>query len=161
VVLGDPLYRPYLHFDGSGVRQNDDIDFRALRAASIQWKLDPFERQIQLKKASERTHSGILAEAVGLNFLQQGDHVQAAQWFRTAKGDYAKSEEKLRQDFHMIAIDRAANRKDLTVQGLRDAQLRYGAMQEAEGLKVWLDIVSPPPPPPPADPSKSSTVKKP
>ncbi len=161
VVLGDPLYRPFLHFDGSGTRQNDDIDFRALRLASIQWKLDPFERQIQLKKASERTHSGVLAEAVGLNFLQQGDHVQAAQWFRTAKGDYAKSEEKLRQDFHLIAIDRAANRKDLTVQGLRDAQLRYGAMPEAEGLKVWLDIVSPPPPPPPADPGKASTVKKP
>ena len=160
VVLGDPLYRPFRHFDGSGVKQDDDIDFRVLRAAAIEWKNDPPERWKQLEKASERMKSGTLAEAVGLDFLQRGDAVEAAQWFRTAKGDYVKTAEKLRQDFNLIAIDRAANRKDLAVRGLRDAQIHYGPILEADALKGWLDILDPPPPPP-ADPTKMPVVKKP
>lgn len=161
VVLGDPLYCPYRHLDGSGVRRDDDIDFRALRAAAIQWQKDPVERQKQLEQAAQRTRSGTLAEAVGLGLLQRGDTPGAAQWFRTAKGVFIKLEEKLRQDFHLIAIDRVAKRKDLTIQGLQDAQLHYGAIPEAEGLKKWLDIVNPPPPPVSVDPAKVSTVKKP
>ena len=62
--------------------------------------------------------------------------------------------DKLRQDFHVIAIDRAAKRKDLAVRGLRDAEVRYGAIPEAQALKGWLDILDPPPPPP-ADPTKT------
>ena len=69
------------------------------------------------------------------------------------------TEDKLRQDFHLIAIDRAANRKDLAVRGLRDAQTRYGPIPEAEALKGWLDILDPPPPPP-ADPTKAPGSEK-
>ncbi len=70
------------------------------------------------------------------------------------------TEDKLRQDFHLIAIDRAANRKDLAVRGLRDAQTRYGAIPEAEALQAWLDILDPPPPPA-ADPTKTPAAKTP
>ena len=160
VVLGDPLYRPFRHLDGSGVKQDGDNDFRALGAAAVEWKNDPRERRKQLEKASERMKSGTLAEAVGLDCLQQGDPVGAAQWFRKAKADYAETVEKLRQDFNLIAIDRAANRKALAVRGLRDAQIHYGPILEADGLKGWLDILDPPPPPP-ADPTKLPVVKKP
>lgn len=160
VVLGDPLYRPFLHFDGGGVKQEGDIEFRALRAAAIEWKKDPAERQKQVEKASERMKSGVLAEAVGLDLLQRNDPANAGPWFLAAKGYYGNSEDKLRQDFHRIAIDRAANRKDLAVRGLRDALLLYGLIPEAEALKGWLDILDPPPPPP-ADPTKPPVVKKP
>lgn len=160
VVLGDPLYQPFAHLDGSGLRQDADIEFRALAAAAAEWKNDPRERQNQLEKASERMHSGILAEAVGLDLLEKKDTAGAAQWFRTAKGYDAKMEDKLRQDFHIIAIDRAANRKDIAVRGLRDAQLLYGLLPEGEAVKGWLDILDPPPPPP-ADPTKVPVVKKP
>jgi len=160
VVLGDPLYRPFRHFDGSGVKQDGDIEFRALRAAAFEWKNDPREREKQVENAAKRMKSGILAEAVGLGFVQRGDSGGAAPWFRKAKENYVNAEDKLREDFNLIAIDRAANRKDLAVRGLRDAQVRYGPIPEAEALKGWLDILDPPPPPP-ADPTKVPVVKKP
>ena len=122
VVLGDPLYRPFKHLDGSGVVTDEDNDFRALRAAALRWPNDPAERRKQLDKAAERTRSGVIAEAVGLDFLHDGLTAEAAARFRTAKGFYAADADKLRQDFHVIAIDRAANRKDLAIRGLRDAQ---------------------------------------
>ena len=41
VVLGDPLYRPFLHLAGGGVKQEGDIPYRALRAAALEWKNNP------------------------------------------------------------------------------------------------------------------------
>jgi hypothetical protein len=73
---------------------------------------------------------------------------------------YAKTEDKLRGDFHLISIDRTANRKDLAVRGLRDAQMFYGPIPESDALKGWLDILDPPPPPP-ADPTKVPAANKP
>ena len=160
VVLGDPLYRPFKHLDGSGVKQDGDIEFRALRAAALEWKTNPLERQKQLQQASERMKSGILAEAVGLDFLRLNDPAAAAQWFRTARGNYVKDEDKLRQDFSLIAIERTANRKESAVRGLRDGLIVYRTLPEVEALKGWLDILDPPPPPP-ADPTKAPAVKTP
>lgn len=159
VVLGDPLYRPFKHLDGSGERKPEDLDFRALRAAALRWSNDPAERREQLDKAAARTQSGVLAEAVGLDFLHQGLSSEAAARFSAAKGLYVAAEDKLRQDFHVIAMDRAANRKDLAVRGLHDAQARYGAIPETESLKGWLDILDPPPPP--ADPTKVPSAQQP
>lgn len=145
VVLGDPLYRPFLHFEGGGMKRERDIDYRALRAAALEWKNDLPERRKQVAKAAERMKSGILAEASALDLLQQGDSLGAAQWFQTAKENYVKSEDQLRQNLHLISIDRTANRKSLAIRGLRDAQLRYGPIPEAEALKCWLDILEPAP----------------
>ena len=103
---------------------------------------------------------GSLAEAVGLDFLRLKDPASAAQWFRTARGHYVKDEDKLRQDFSLIAIERTANRKDAAVRGLRDGLIVYRTLPESEALKGWLDILDPPPPPP-ADPTKVPAVKTP
>ena len=158
VVLGDPLYQPFKHLDGSGVVTEQDNDFRALRAAALRWGSDPSECRKQLDKAADRTRSGVIAEAVGLDFLRLGLTADSAMRFRLAKGFYAADADKLRQDFHVIAMDRAANRKDLAVRGLRDAEMRYGGIPEAASLKGWLDILDPPPPPP-ADPTKAPAAK--
>ena len=159
VVLGDPLYQPFLHLDGGGQRTLQDNDFRALRAAALRWPDAPAERRKQLDQAAARTASGVLAEAVGLDLLQQGYPVEAAVRFRAAKAAYVAARDQLRQDFHLIAIDRAANRKDLAVRALRDAQLRYGAIPEAAALQGWLNILEPPPPP--AAPARVSATKAP
>jgi uncharacterized protein (TIGR03790 family) len=160
VVLGDPLYRPFLHLDGSGVKQDNQIPFRALRAASIQWKDDPRERLKQLGKAAERMSSGVLAEALGLEYLHLSDPSAAGLWFRTAKGHYTNDVDKLRQEFNLISMDRTANRKDIAIRSLRDAVVQFGSIPESEALKGWLDILDPPPPPP-ADPTKAPDLKKP
>jgi uncharacterized protein (TIGR03790 family) len=159
VVLGDPLYRPYLHLDNSGARNPQDNDYRALRAAAVRWP-DAVERRKQLDQAAARTKSGVLAEAVGLELLIEGAPAEAAVRFRAAKGYDVRTEDKLRQDFHLIALDRAANRKDLAVRALRDAQTRYGPIPETDALKGWLDILDPPPPPP-AVPPKAPAAKTP
>ncbi len=148
VVLGDPLYTPFLHFDGSGERQPSDQEFRALRAASLEWPANPEERLKQLEKASDRTKSGVLAEAVGLELAETKNFPAATEWFTNAKNHYVKMDDKLRQDMLIIANDRIANRKDLAIKELRDAQILYGMIPETEAVKGWLDILAPPPPPP-------------
>ncbi len=149
VVLGDPLYRPFRCLDGSGLKQSTDNEFRALRAAEVQWKDSPVEKDRQIEKAAARMKSGILAEGLGLQLLERKDPVAASNQFRTAKTFYESGVDKLRQDFHLIAINRAADRKDLAVRGLQDAQLRSGSMPEADAIKVWLDLLGSQPPPAP------------
>ncbi len=155
VVLGDPLYLPFSHLDGSGTMAKEDTDYRALRMAMTRWPGEPNERRKQLEKAVERTRSGVIAEAAGLDLLGSSLPAEAGVCFRNAKGLYSSDEDKLRMDFYQIAIDRAAGRKDIAVRGLRDAQVRYSALPEVDCVKGWLDILDPPPPPP-ADPNKKS-----
>lgn len=160
VVLGDPLYRPFRCLSGNGMKRDDDIPYRALRAAAIQWKEDPAERLKQVEKASERMNSGILAEALGLERLESKEPLLAAGYFRTAKSLYQDPPDKLRQDFHLIAIDRTAGLKDLAIAGLEKSRKTYGDLPEAAGFKTWLDILDPPPPPTPvADPAKKPVAR--
>lgn len=154
VVFGDPLYRPFLHLDGSGEKRAEDNDYRALRLAAIEWGKQPSEQLKQLKKAAERTHSGIIAESVALRLREETRNAEAIQWFSYAKNDYTSSEEKLRQDLSIIGVDRTLGRKDAAIQGLRDAKVRYSNQPGASALTGWLSILDPPPPPA-ADPSKA------
>jgi uncharacterized protein (TIGR03790 family) len=148
VVLGDPLYQPFRHLAGTGNVTEEDREFRALRAAALKWPASPAERRSQLDQAAERMKSGVIAEAVGLELLSLGLNAEAVARFRTAKSLYTHTEDKLRQDFHVIAMDRTAQRKDLALRGLRDAQAIYGPIPEADSLAAWINILEPPPPPP-------------
>lgn len=154
VILGDPLYRPFKHLAGTGNVRKEDREFRALRAATVQWADNPAERRAQLDKAAARLNSGILHEAVGLELVEQKLTAEAVPHFRKAKFAYVRTEDKMRQDFHLIAIDRAANRKELALRGLRDAQAIYGPIPEAESLAAWILILDPPPPPPANPPAR-------
>ena len=156
IVLGDPLYRPFLHFDGTGKHLKVDSDFVTLRMAALKWGDKPDEMRKQLQEASERTRSGTLSEAVGLRLVEDAKPAAAAVWFRNARDQFLKPEDKLRQDFNLIAIQRAApGGKIQAIQSLREARVRYGLTPEAEALSAWLDILDPPPPPP-AVPAQSA-----
>jgi len=145
IVLGDPLYRPYLHFDGKGKHLNGDRDFLLLREAALKWGDQPEAMRKQLQDASEQTHSGTLSEAVGLRLVEDAKPAAAAVWFRNAKDHFLKPEDKLRQEFHLIAIQRAdPNGKIQAIRALREAK----ANPEAAAISGWLDILDPPPPPP-------------
>lgn len=160
VVLGDPLYCPYQHLDGSGEKTAADTEYRALRAAMLQWPTDSVKRRQEITQAAERMPSGTLAEAVGLEYLANGRSADAADSFRTAKRLYVSNADKLRQELNLIAMDRVADRKPRAVQALRDAKAKYGPIPESEALQGWLDILDPPPPPL-ADPTRNPSVKKP
>ncbi|RYD25004.1 MAG: hypothetical protein EOP86_27885 [Verrucomicrobiaceae bacterium] len=104
--------------------------------------------------------SGILAEAAGLELVERKEMEKAAEWFRKAKDYYQNEPDKLRQDFNLISLDRAAGRKDVAVRALKDAVTAHGTLPEALALRGWLDILDPPPPPP-ADPTKAPAPKGP
>jgi hypothetical protein len=154
IVLGDPLYQPFKHLNGTGTIVKEDRDFRALRAAKLQWSDDPVERSSRIQQAAERNGSGLLTEAVGLDLLERGLTAEAALQFRNARLRYVSGPDKLRQDFHLIGIDRRAGRLDMAIRELRDAKLRYGPIPEADAIQAWLDLVDPPKPAasPPAAP---------
>ena len=148
VVLGDPLYRPFRCLSGNGVKRDEDIPFRALRAAVLEFGNNPSDRLSQLDKAAQRMASGNLAEALGLEFREQKNMLGAAQMFNTAQQFYQDTPDKLRQEFNLIALEREAGHKQAAIQHLKQAQETYGDLPEAAGLKTWLDILDPPPPPP-------------
>ncbi len=160
VVLGDPLYRPFKHLSGTGEKHEADIPYRALRASTIEWGTSALERQMQVEKAAERMKSGVLMEAVGLDYLRAAKLEEAAKAFQKAKENFANPADRLRQHLHLIAMERTANHKDKAVLGLRDALTRYHGIPEADAIRGWLDILDPTPPPP-ADPSKVPAAAKP
>ncbi|MCF7731147.1 MAG: TIGR03790 family protein [Akkermansiaceae bacterium] len=148
VVLGDPLYRPFARLNGSGPRLKENSSFMALRMAALKWGDDPAEYRKQLLAASERMKSGTLAEALGLWLVSRGKSAEATVFFNAAKEHYPTPSDKIRQDFNLIAIQRAApGGKAQAINALRAARSRCGKAPEAVALAAWLDILDPPPPP--------------
>ncbi len=143
VVLGDPLYQPFLHLAGTGVVRNEDRTFRALRAAKLRWPDSDKERTRQLDTASENLKSGELCEAVGLELLALGRPSDAAERFSRAKQRYARIEDQMRQDFHLIAIERTTGRKDQALTALREGLSRYGETPGTKAFSEWIEILAP------------------
>jgi len=148
VVIGDPLYRPFLHIDGSGEKLAADREFRALRVASMRWGEEPAVLEEQLRKAAKSMNSGTFYEALGLRNLAAGKTTEATELFNLARTAFATSADRLRQDLHLVAIDRAAGRKQEAITRLRDLKTRFGALPEGAAITAWLNILDPPPPPP-------------
>ncbi|MFC7338270.1 TIGR03790 family protein [Haloferula chungangensis] len=153
VVLGDPLYRPFLHLDGSGEKEDADAEYRALRIAQMRWPRDPAEREKQLRLAAQRMKSGVMLEALGLSYAENIQSAQAAVHFQEAKTLYNSNVDKFRMDMLIAALDRKGSRKAAAVKTLRDAQLRYAHLPEITAAAEWLNIIDPPAPPP-ATPKK-------
>lgn len=150
VVLGDPLYRPFLHLDGSGEKEDTDSEYRALRIAQMRWPSDPAEREKQLRLAAQRMKSGVMLEALGHSSAENMQSAQAAVLFQEAKLLYNSNVDKLRMDLLVAALDRKGSRKAAAIRTLRDAQLRYAHLPEITAAAEWLNIIDPPPPPPAA-----------
>lgn len=152
VVFGDPLYQPFRHFFGTGLVKATDLDYRAIRAAMMQWEDAPEERIAKLKEAAARMKSPVILEAIGLESLVEGNPDKARACVLQARDLYTDPADRLRQDLHRVAIERAANRRQAAVDLLREAEKRYAGISEVAAVKGWLDILDPPPPPqaPPA-----------
>jgi len=153
VVLGDPLYRPFLRLDGSGRKAASDKTFRALRISKLRWPNDPLEREHQLRSAAKRMSDPTFLEAVGLDLMARKNTAQAAATFGEAKLLYTDSFDKLRMDLQVAMIDREGKRTASAIRTLRDAKLRYSTIPESAAAGALLNILDPPPPPP-AQPKK-------
>ncbi len=153
IVLGDPLYRPYRHINGTGNNRLQDRDYRALRAASRQWPDDDTLRRQKLSAAAEKLKSGSLAEGLAMDFRESKDLESAKLWIKKAREFFPDRPNKLRQDLQLVSILRESDQNREAIQELRAAKATYVALPEAESVSGWLDILDPPPPPV-ADPTK-------
>ena len=141
VVLGDPLYRPFIHFSGTGEILEEDRDFRIIRAASRQWPDDDTLRIEKLVLANQKLSSGRLAESLANEYLSQKDTSNAQIWFIKARDSYKENCDKLRQDLQLIAIERTKKNDLIAIQLIKSAQKTYHNLPEAAALANWLDIV--------------------
>jgi uncharacterized protein (TIGR03790 family) len=153
VVLGDPLYRPYLHIDGSGEKAEPDREYRAIRLATMRWKDDPKQLDTMLREGADRLKSGVMMESIGLLKSEQRMTAEAAMDFQRAKIYYTGQTDRLRMDMHVAAIDRAGGRSASAIKILRGARTIYLNLPEAVAAQAWLNIIDPPSPPP-AQPKK-------
>jgi len=153
VVLGDPLYRPFLHIDGSGDKADADREYRAIRIATMRWKDDPKQLEGMLREGADRLKSGVMMEAAGLLLSESKIPGAAAADFQKAKLYYPGKPDRLRMDLHLAAIDRTEGRKASAIKLLLGARTIYLNLPEAAAAQAWLNILDPPPPPP-AKPQK-------
>jgi uncharacterized protein (TIGR03790 family) len=141
IALGDPLYRPYLNFSGTGEIRKEDRDFRALRAASREWKNDDAQRLSKLANAQEQLSSGTIAESLANEYLAKKDIPNAQTWLKKARESYQNPPDKLRQDLQLISIERSRNQNPAAIEIIQSAKKTYGDIPEAVALSKWLEIV--------------------
>ncbi len=143
ITLGDPLYRPFAHLNGSGEVLDADREYRALREAMKRWQRNPAERIRQLKQAAIRMKSGIFFEALALESLEEGDTNRAGTLFVQARELYTAKPDQLRQELHRIAMYRRAGNKDLAASNLKGLTQKYQDLPELAAVKAWLKLVTP------------------
>lgn len=148
VVLGDPLYRPFIHLDGSGIKKPADAPYRALRIAELRWASNPLEREQQLRAAAARMKSAVMLEAIGHNLSRRKQANLAAKTYLQARNVYTKSIDKFRMDMLVAALQRQGKSTPAAIETLRQAKLRYPDLPELTAATAWLNILDPPPPPP-------------
>ncbi|MEN9990737.1 MAG: hypothetical protein RLZZ224_439 [Verrucomicrobiota bacterium] len=150
VVLGDPLYRPYLHMDGTGEKRPEDRSYRALRVAKLLYQDQDRKMLHEIERIGRDKKNAIMMEALGLLHLQRKQEAQALQFISEAKTYYPLPADRLRCDLHLIGMDRDAGRTGMAIKQVREAEILYAEMPEVESIKSLRAILDPPPPPPPA-----------
>lgn len=157
LVLGDPLYRPFLHLDNSGDKVDGDREYRAIRLATDRWSSDPAKLEEMLHEAAGKLQSGVIAESIGLSDVAQGLLGLAPMEFTKARDLYTSPADKLRMDMELIALkrqamptdpDKAIRPKAEVIAMLKEAKAKYKDIPEVAAVTAWLNIVDPPAPAP-------------
>ena len=146
VVLGDPLYRPFLHLDGTGEEEKDERAYRALRVSQMHWRTGT-ERENNLKAAAERMKDGTFYEAIALGQLKRDDYAGAIANSAKAKALYTEDLDKLRMDLVRAIAFRESGRLGEAVATLKAAREEFAAIRQVEAVGATLNIINPPAPP--------------
>lgn len=148
IVLGDPLYRPFLRLDGSGEKAAEDRPYRALRVARLLHQDQDSKYLSELERVAHAKQNPVFLETLGLIYLSRKQEAKALHFIREAKPLYKNAADRLRCDLHVIGVDRDAQRIDLAVKALRQAELIYADIPEIECVKSLITLLDPPAPPP-------------
>ncbi|MBT8043895.1 MAG: TIGR03790 family protein, partial [Verrucomicrobiae bacterium] len=162
IVLGDPLYRPFVHLDGTGTKDADDRDYRAIRIANERWGKEPETMVKKLRTAAAAKANGRFYEYLGLWHRQHKQPQIAMAFFQTASKKHIKESDRLRQWLYTADMHRQAGNKALAIATLREAKEAIDDIPEAKTTVALLNILDPPPPPPAKKPAaKPTTATKP
>jgi uncharacterized protein (TIGR03790 family) len=154
VALGDPLYRPFMHLDGSGEKLPADRSYRALRVAKLLHDGQDSKMLAEIERIGREKGNAVMLEALGLVHLQRKQEALALRFIQEAKPLYQDAADRLRCDMHVIGMDRDAGRIGLAVKNLRDAEILYADLPEVQAVRSWRAILDPPSPPPVQPPKK-------
>ena len=155
LTIGDPLYRPFQHFDRiTGEVTDADRPFRLIRAATKQFGKDEETYTTKLRTAAGEMQSGDIFESLGLKASRVKDWKVAEAFFGAAEAQFTEPAAKLRQQLHIVDMARRAERVPLAVQKLRTIEPTYADQPGATAIKSLLTILDPPAPPP-ATPAKN------
>jgi uncharacterized protein (TIGR03790 family) len=147
VVLGDPLYRPFLHLDGTGEKEEASRSYRALRVAKMLHEDQDSKHLAEIERIGRAKSNPVLLETLGMIHLQRKQEALALRFIQEAKSFYKDDADKLRCELHVIGMDRDAGRVGMAVKQLRNAELAYADIPEIESVRSLLAILDPPPPP--------------
>lgn len=147
VVIGDPLYRPFLAQNQEPQMSEEDREYRAFRLALDKWRGEPETLAVKLRTAAARMSSGRLYEMIGLRFLEENKVEEAKAFFNSAATTYPGAPDKLRQTLHLIALHRRFAEKEAALALIKEGQERFGNIPEAKALIGLKNILDPPAPP--------------
>lgn len=159
LVIGDPLYQPYLHLDGTGDEVNEDKFYRACQLAFKEWGADIPEFVRKMRASAHNTNDGRYFEVVGLFRRHQGELDEASLFFESAQKMYLLDSDKTRNALHNIDILVEAGQREKAIIACKELLLKIKDTSEFKTVQAMLNILSPPPPPP-AKPNKEIPQKK-
>jgi len=159
VVLGDPLYRPFPPLEDLDLESPPHREYKILRTGWKAWHSDQRTLIKKIRTAAARLNSGLLYEAAGLFLEQQGQSIKAAAFFESARKNYLKDADKLRQELHLADLDRRRGDLQQAVTRLLEARAEFQDIPESKAASALATIINPPPPPP-AQPSKPDAALK-
>ncbi len=148
VVIGDPLYRPFLYLNCGGEITEQDRDYRIIRLAHENWAGQPDTMVQKLRAVAAEKNNGKLYEYLGLWHRHRKDNKVAIAFFDSASKKHIMEPDQLRQWLYTADIHREAGNKQMAIQILRQANQMIPDIPESKTTQAILNILDPPPPPP-------------
>lgn len=146
IVIGDPLYRPYANTTVS----TDDLvtrrEYKLIRFAKTRFP-DPGERSRELLKAAQKSQSGTIFEMAALDLLEKEEWEKARLAFNKAREMFTEPADQLRQELHLVELERRRKNPGAALTLLRKAKSSYRDLPEAKAIDGLLTILDPPAPP--------------
>ena len=147
VVLGDPLYRPFIHIDGKGEVKKEDKIYRTLNVAFKAWGNDEDLLTRKLRGAGAKFSNGKYYETVGLYKRFLGKPEEALLFFSSAKKLSPFRADKARNDFHILDLILDAKEEKRALMYLQKLNVMLKDTPELQTVKSHLNRLAPPRPP--------------
>ncbi len=147
VVLGDPLYRPFIKFNQAPTDLTKDRAYKAMRLAYRSLK-DPDARVRKLRSAAAKMGDGTIYEALGYDLLEIGKYAEAEAFFTAARKNFSSAPDQVRQDLNLVELYRRQNKKQNALSYLTKAKKAAANLPEQKALTGLTNILNPPPPKP-------------